>query len=83
MMITLAMNLKMMALILNHLNNVLASDLPDIAKQDFNGCRTYYRINPQHSNKYFRIRIGNSIKYLHKQTACWLPKTNKTRLSND
>ena len=63
--------------------NVLASDLPDVAKKDFNGCRIYDRINLQHSNKYFRIRIGNSMKYLHKQTACWLLTTNKTRLSND
>ena len=63
--------------------NVLASDLPDIAKEDFNGCRIYDKISPQHSNKYFRIRIGNSMRFLHKQTACWLLTTNKSRLSND
>lgn len=63
--------------------NVLASELPDVAKESFNGCRIYERINPQHSNKYFRIRIGSSMKFIHKQTACCLLTTNKTRLSND
>jgi hypothetical protein len=63
--------------------NVLASDLPDVTRQDFNGSRIFDRINPQHSNKYFRIRVSNSLKYLHKQTACWLLTTNKARLSSD
>ena len=63
--------------------NILASDLPDINRQDFLGCRIYDKINQQNSDKYFRIRIGRSLKYVHKQTACWLLTTNKTRLSSD
>ena len=64
-------------------DNVLASDLPDITRQQFNGCRIYNRINLKHVNKYFRIRIGTSLKYTHKQTACWLLTTNRKRLSSD
>jgi hypothetical protein len=63
--------------------NVLANDLSDVSRQDFKGCRIYDRINLQNSDKYFRIRIGNSLKYLHKQTACWMLTTNKARLSSD
>ncbi len=43
----------------------------------------YDKINPQQANKYFRIRVGSAIKYLHKQTACWLLTTSKKRLSSD
>ncbi|CAF3933165.1 unnamed protein product [Rotaria sp. Silwood1] len=50
--------------------NILASDLSDVERQNFHGCRIYDIINPQHAKKYVRIRIGTSLKYLHKQTAC-------------
>ena len=63
--------------------NVLASNLSDIIRENFKGCRIYDRINPQHSEKYFRVRIGSSIKYIHKQTACWALTTSKNRLSSD
>jgi hypothetical protein len=63
--------------------NVIAIDVPHTAQKKFNGCRIYDKINPQQSKKYFRIRIGSSYKFIHKQTACWLLTTHKQRLSSD
>ncbi|CAF2709092.1 unnamed protein product [Rotaria sp. Silwood2] len=63
--------------------NVIAIDVPHTAQKKFNGCRIYDKINPQQSKKYFRIRIGSSYKFIHKQTACWLLTTDKQRLSSD
>ena len=63
--------------------NVVSSGLPDIEQQNFYGCRIYDTVNSQQLNKYFRIRIGSSVKYLHKQTACWLLRDDRSRLSSD
>ncbi|UJR06730.1 hypothetical protein I4U23_011019 [Adineta vaga] len=61
----------------------IISNLSDIERQDFQGCRIYDKVNPQYIHKYFRIRVGSSVKYLHKQTACWLLTDSKSRLSSD
>ncbi|CAF1483502.1 unnamed protein product, partial [Adineta steineri] len=63
--------------------NTMATDVPDTAQKKFNGCRIYDKINPQQSKKYFRIRMGSSYKFIHKQTACWLLTTDKQRSSSD
>jgi hypothetical protein len=49
--------------------SVLTSDLSDAEKNIFQGCRIYDKVSPQQINKYFRIRLGSSWKYVHKQTA--------------
>ncbi|CAF3970643.1 unnamed protein product, partial [Rotaria sordida] len=51
---------------------VIASDLSNTERQNFSGCRIYDKVNQQQINKCFRIRVGTSLKYIHKQTACWL-----------
>ncbi|CAF1501093.1 unnamed protein product [Rotaria sp. Silwood1] len=63
--------------------NIISNSLSNISQQNFKGCRIYDRINPQQMKKYFRINIDSSVKYIHKQTACWLLTTSKSRLSND
>jgi hypothetical protein len=63
--------------------SVLTSDLSDTERKNFQGCRIYDKVNPQQINKYFRIRLGSSLKYLHKQTACWILTDSKQRLSSD
>ncbi|CAF3288524.1 unnamed protein product [Rotaria sp. Silwood2] len=63
--------------------NIIANNLSNISQQNFRGCRIYDKINPQQMNKYFRIHVDSSVKYIHKQTACWLLSTSKTRLSSD
>ena len=54
-----------------------------IQEKNFQGCRIYDKISPQQINKYFRIRLGLSLKYLHKQTACWILTDSKQQLSSD
>ena len=63
--------------------NVLTSDIFDTGKRNFQGCRIYDKVSPQQINKYFRIRLGSSLKYLHKQTACWILTDSKQQLSSD
>jgi hypothetical protein len=62
---------------------ILSNSLSHISQQNFKGCRIYDKINRQQIQKYFRINIDSSIKYIHKQTACWSLTTSKSRLSND
>jgi hypothetical protein len=64
-------------------SDVLAGDLPDVEQKNFHGCRIYDTINPKQVDKYFRIRISGSLKYIHKQTACWLLTNNRNHLSSD
>ncbi|CAF3396603.1 unnamed protein product, partial [Rotaria sp. Silwood2] len=63
--------------------NIIAGNLSNISQQNFRGCRIYDKINSQQMSKYFRIHVDSSVKYIHKQTACWLLSTSKTRLSSD
>lgn len=63
--------------------NVISSGLSEVERQIFHGCRIYDKINPQLSKKYFRIYIGPSLKYIHKQTACWMLADNPNHLSSE
>jgi len=58
-------------------------DILDSTKSDFNGIRIVDRINLTLRHSYFKIKINGKIKYLHKQSACWLLSTNNTKLSSD
>ena len=58
-------------------------DILDSTKSDFNGIRIVDHINPTLRHSYFKIKINGNIKYLHKQSACWLLSTNNTKLSSD
>ena len=61
----------------------LVKDLSKVRQQNFQGCRVYDKVSATKAFKFFRIRVGNSIKYVHKQTACWLLTDGKNRLSSD
>ncbi|CAF3074835.1 unnamed protein product [Rotaria sp. Silwood2] len=52
-------------------------------KSDFNGIRIVDNINPALRQSYFKVKINNNIKYLHKQSACWLQSNQITKLSSD
>ncbi|CAF4248228.1 unnamed protein product, partial [Adineta steineri] len=58
-------------------------DLLNSTKSDFNGIRIVDDINPALRQSYFKIKINDNIKYLHKQSACWLLTNNITKLSSD
>ena len=61
----------------------LAKDLSKVQQKNFQGCRIYDKVSATKAFKFFRIRVGESIKYVHKQTACWLLTDGKNRLSSD
>jgi hypothetical protein len=51
-------------------------------KTHFHGMRVYDNI-PSQSNSYFCVEIDGKIKFIHKQTACWLLTDEKASLSAD
>ncbi|CAF3076569.1 unnamed protein product [Rotaria socialis] len=63
--------------------NITANGLSNESQQNFKGCRIFNKINQQQINKYFRISVDSSVKYIHKHSACWLLSTSKNRLSSD
>ncbi|CAF1323453.1 unnamed protein product [Rotaria sp. Silwood1] len=52
-------------------------------KSHFNGIKIVDDINPMLKQSYFKIKINEKIKYLHKQSACWLLSNKITKLSSD
>ena len=58
-------------------------DILDSTKSDFNGIRIVDHINPTLRHSYFKIKINGNVKYLHKQSACWLLSTNNKKLSSN
>ena len=52
-------------------------------KSSFNGIRIVDQINPILRQSYFKVKINENIKYLHKQSACWLLSNEITKLSSD
>ncbi|CAF2099775.1 unnamed protein product [Rotaria magnacalcarata] len=64
-------------------DNITANYLSNVSRQNFKGCRIFDKIDPQQIKKYFRISVDSSVKYIHKQSACWLLSTSKNRLSSD
>ncbi len=50
---------------------------------NFKSMRIFDTINPLLSDSYFRIQIKHKIKFLLKQTACWLLTDKASRLSAD
>ncbi|CAF1483731.1 unnamed protein product [Adineta steineri] len=49
----------------------------------FEGLRIFDKINPILKNSYFRVQINGKVKYIHKQTCCWMLTDKTSRLSAD
>ncbi|CAF3866556.1 unnamed protein product [Rotaria magnacalcarata] len=47
------------------------------------GVRLVDDVKQEHAEKYFRVTLNNQIKFLHKQTACWLLEKDKSSLPAD
>ncbi|CAF1613111.1 unnamed protein product [Didymodactylos carnosus] len=58
---------------------------PSIASttENFRGMRIYDEIDNKRQGTYFKIKINNKDKYIHKQTAAWYLTTNNNQLSSD
>ncbi|CAF1063680.1 unnamed protein product [Adineta ricciae] len=52
-------------------------------KSDFKGMRIADNLNPTLRHSYFKIKIKNRSKYMHKQSACWLQSNQIKKLSSD
>ena len=52
-------------------------------KTIFFGTRIKDKINPDLANSYFKVKINDTTKFLHKQSAAWLLTDKNDRLSTD
>ncbi|CAF2110349.1 unnamed protein product [Rotaria magnacalcarata] len=52
-------------------------------KNDFNGLKIRDNINMEQKDHYFKIKINDTVKYVHKQTTCWILTNENGRLSTD
>ncbi len=58
-------------------------DILNSTKSDFHGIRIIDNVNQDFRQSYFKIKINENIKFVHKQSACWLLSNNISKLSND
>jgi len=58
-------------------------DILNSTKSDFHGIRIVDDVNPDFRQSYFKVKIDENIKFLHKQSACWLLSNSVTKLSNN
>lgn len=79
-----AENISTDEVMLDYLDDPISDDdVLRTEKKDFNGLRLVDRISPSLRYSYFKIKVNGNVKYLHKQSACWLLSNNTTKLSND
>lgn len=58
-------------------------NLINTTKEEFTGMKVFNTVQPQKEHSYFKATINDEIKYIHKQTACWLLTGEKNKMSND
>lgn len=58
-------------------------DLDGVREKSVHGVRLVDRVTPETASSYFKVRIEEKEKFLHKQTACWLLTEEKHSLSAD
>ncbi len=52
-------------------------------KKEFSGMKVFNMVQPNTKHSYFKATINGDIKYIHKQTACWLLTDEKSKMSTD
>lgn len=52
-------------------------------KTNFDRIRIYNDVATAKRDCYFKVHLNGSVKYIHKQSACWLLTDNRSQLSND
>jgi len=58
-------------------------NLINTTKEEFSGMKVFNMVPPHIEHSYFKATINDHIKYIHKQTACWLLTGEKSKMSND
>ncbi|CAF1368504.1 unnamed protein product [Adineta ricciae] len=59
------------------------TEVLNTTKSNFYGIKLVDCLNPALKHSYFRIKLKEKTKYLHKQSACWVLSNTKTKLSSD
>ena len=69
----------------NELINLDGDDEPNVTsvREDFKGINIRDDIGIEDIKSYFKIKINDKVKYLHKQSACWLLTDENTHISAD
>lgn len=57
--------------------------VPNVNGSTVRGMRIFDSIDARQSNSFFRVKINNKEKYMHKQTASWCLTKNNVKLSSD
>ncbi|CAF4737129.1 unnamed protein product, partial [Rotaria socialis] len=58
-------------------------NLINTTKDDYVGIKIFNAIQTHIEHSYFEVTIKDHMKYMHKQTACWLLTGEKSKISND
>ena len=58
-------------------------NLIDTRKEDFVGMKVLNTVQSHIEHSYFKVKINDDTKYMHKQTACWLLTGEQSKISND
>ena len=58
-------------------------DVLNSTKSDLHGIRIIDNVNQDFRQSYFKVKVNENIKFVHKQSACWLLSNNISKLSND
>ncbi|CAF3295155.1 unnamed protein product [Rotaria socialis] len=58
-------------------------NLINTTKDDYVGIKIFNTVQTHIEHSYFKVTINDDMKYMHKQTACWLLTGEKSKISND
>jgi hypothetical protein len=59
------------------------SIIPNVSRSTISGMRIFDSIDNSKSESFFRVKINNQEKFMHKQTATWYLSKNNIKLSSD
>jgi len=68
------------------LTNIDDSDpyiIPNVSSSTIRGVRIFDSIDEDHSESFFRVKINNQDKFMHKQSATWYLSKDNVKLSAD
>ena len=52
-------------------------------KTTFNGMKVYNKVSAKSKDSYFEVLINGKVKFIHKQTTCWVLTKEENKLSTD
>ncbi|CAF4834634.1 unnamed protein product, partial [Rotaria sp. Silwood2] len=58
-------------------------NLINTTKEEFSGMKVLSTVQSHIEHSYFKVKINDDTKYMHKQTACWLLTGEKSKISSD